>query len=264
MPLDWADRRTTRIWDLVAGHAAARGAPASVTDACAAAVAATAVSGAGLTADAAGPRAGHVICATDDLSERIEELQLTAGEGPCMDASASGGPVFIPDLAARAAGRRWPGFVPPARRAGVAAIFAFPLRAGAIPVGVLDLYRDRPGALSTAQLGDALLFADTVTVLMLGGQGQGQGQAALRWWPSADPAGQPAGLAVHRAEIDQATGMLTEQLDIGIEDAFVRLRAYAHVHDLRLADVARDIVARRLRLVPDPLPPGGDARHGAS
>jgi hypothetical protein len=31
----------------------------------------------------------------------------------------------------------------------------------------------------------------------------------------------------------------------------VRLRAYAYVHDLPLGQVARDIVARRLRLYPD-------------
>jgi AmiR/NasT family two-component response regulator len=45
--------------------------------------------------------------------------------------------------------------------------------------------------------------------------------------------------------------MLTEQLGVGITEAFARLRAYAYVHDLRLNDVARDIVARRLRLRPD-------------
>jgi hypothetical protein len=45
--------------------------------------------------------------------------------------------------------------------------------------------------------------------------------------------------------------MLTEQLGVGITDAFVRLRAHAYVNDLRLTDVARDIVARRLRLHPD-------------
>jgi len=67
----------------------------------------------------------------------------------------------------------------------------------------------------------------------------------------AGPGGQPAGLASYRAEIDQATGMLTEQLGVGISDAFVRLRAYAYGNDLRLADVARDIVARRLQLFPD-------------
>ncbi len=80
------------------------------------------------------------------------------------------------------------------------------------------------------------------------GAGLGSGRRGIR----APLAGLPADLASRRAEIDQATGMLTEQLGAGIGDAFVRLRAYAYARDLRLTDVARDIVARRLQLHPDP------------
>jgi AmiR/NasT family two-component response regulator len=69
-------------------------------------------------------------------------------------------------------------------------------------------------------------------------------------------AGQSPDLAVHRAEIDQATGMLTVQLGVSAAEAFARLRAYAYAQDRRLAEVAGDIVARRLRLSPD-LPGGG-------
>jgi ANTAR domain len=115
---------------------------------------------------------------------------------------------------------------------------------GAIRAGVLGLYRDRPGRLSDFQLGDALVFADTATMLLLDAVQDQAGEGPA-------PAGQPAGLASRRAEIDQATGMLTEQLGVGITDAFVRLRAYAYANDIQLADVARDIVARRLRLFPD-------------
>ena len=50
--------------------------------------------------------------------------------------------------------------------------------------------------------------------------------------------------------------MLTEQLGTGIAEALLRLRAYAYANDRRLTDVARDIVARRLRLYPDPDLPG--------
>jgi AmiR/NasT family two-component response regulator len=65
---------------------------------------------------------------------------------------------------------------------------------------------------------------------------------------------------MHRAEIDQATGMLTEQLGTGIADALLRLRAYAYANDRRLADVAGDIVARRLRLSAEAdLPADGQA-----
>jgi hypothetical protein len=153
--------------------------------------------------------------------------------------------VLASDLAEMHAVRRWPVFAPAACQAGAAAIFAFPLQVGAIRAGVMGLYREEPGSLSAFQLGDALVFADTATLLLLDAQGQAPGDLGPQ-------AGQPADLALLRAEIDQATGMLTEQLGVGIADAFVRLRAYAYVNDLRLTDVARDIVARRLRLHPDP------------
>jgi AmiR/NasT family two-component response regulator len=50
--------------------------------------------------------------------------------------------------------------------------------------------------------------------------------------------------------------MLTVQLGVSAAEAFARLRAYAYAQDRRLAEVAGDIVARRLRLSPD-LPGGG-------
>jgi hypothetical protein len=243
------DQRAARIWGFVAEQASIHGAAVSVGDVCAAAVAAVVVSGAALTA-ASKMRAGHVMCVTDELSERLEELQLTLGEGPCADAYASGGPVLTADLTADETMRRWPGFAPAACQAGAAAIFTFPLQIGAIRAGVLSLYRTRPGPLGAARLGDALIFADIATVLLLDSQHQPAGSAA-----ATRPGGQPEDLALHRAEIDQATGMLTEQLGASIEEAFVRLRAYAFAHDRRITDVARDIVARRLRLRANPARP---------
>jgi hypothetical protein len=249
------DNRLGRIWGLVAEQAAGRGGRVSAGDVCAAAVAGIQVTGAWLSA-ARGGEAGHLMRVTDELSERLAELQLTLGEGPSLDASASGGPALASDLADRESARRWPVFAPAARQAGAAAVFAFPLVIGAIRAGVLCLYRDRPGRLSSAQLGDALVFADTATLLLLDAQDRAAGDQG----PGTGPGGQPADLGSHRAEVDQATGMLTEQLGVSITDAFVRLRAYAYANELRLTDVARDIIARRLRLHPDPGPSrDGDA-----
>ena len=238
--------RPGRIWGLIALQAASRGGQVSAGDACAAAVAAVEATGAWLSAGR-GAEAGHLMRATNEVSEQLAELEVTLGEGPCRDASTSGGPVLASELAQGQAVRRWPVFAPAACQAGAAAIFAFPLQVGAIRAGVMGLYRERPGSLSAFQLGDALVFADTATLLLLDAQDQARGDLGPQ-------TGQPADLTMHRAEIDQATGMLTEQLGVGIADAFVRLRAYAYVNDLRLADVARDIVARRLRLHPDPDP----------
>ena len=235
--------RPGRVWGLVAGQAARRGGRVSAGDVCAAAVDAVDVTGAWLIASR-GTGAGHLMQVTDELSELLAELELTLGEGPSRDAAAAGGPVLASDLGELEAVRRWPVFAPAACQAGAVAVFAFPLQVGAIRAGVMGLYRERPGPLSAFQLGDALVFADTATLLLL----ESRGQAG----PGSGPGGQPPDLALHRAEIDQATGMLTEQLGVGIAEAFIRLRAYAYVNDLRLADVARNIVGRRLRLQPDP------------
>jgi hypothetical protein len=241
--------RQARIWGLVAGQAAVRGGLVSASDACAAAVAAVRVTGAWLSAASGTEPAGHLMSVTDAVSERLAELQLTLGEGPSPDAAADGGPVLASDLDEMEADLRWPVFAAAARQAGAAAIFTFPLRIGAIWAGVMGLYRDRPGPLSDVQLGDALIFADAAALLLIT-----TGQADQEAEEGSGPGGQPADLAGHRAEIDQATGMLTEQLGVGVKEAFIRLRAYAYASDRPLADVARDIVARRLQLGPDPDP----------
>lgn len=239
--------RPGRIWGLIARQAADRGGRVSAADVCAAAVAAVEVRGAWLSA-ASGAEAGHLMHVTDGVSEQLAELQLTLGEGPCHDASVSGGPVLASDLAEMEGLGRWPVFAPAACKAGAAAIFVFPLRVGGIRAGVMGLYRERPGPLNARQLGDALIFADTATLLLLGSQDKTAGSPPT----GAGPGGQSPELTLHRAEIAQATGMLTEQLGVGITEAFIRLRAYAYAHDRRLADVASDIVTRRLRLHPDP------------
>jgi hypothetical protein len=230
---------------MVAEHAASRGQRASVADACAVAVKAARVSGAGLTMMTR-TDSGRVVCVTDQVSARVEELQLTYGEGPCMDAYASRGPVISADLGGAEAARRWPAFAPAASQVGAAAVYAFPLQMGAVRLGVMDLYHSRPKSLESGELRDALMLADTATLLLVGRD------------VTSDDLDVEASYGLlsaregYRAEIDQATGMISVQLSVDVEEAFVRLRAYAYAQDRRLTDVARDVVARHLRFAPDP------------
>jgi hypothetical protein len=65
-------------------------------------------------------------------------------------------------------------------------------------------------ALSRAQLGDCLLLADTATVLLLDGAARDRyGEAGRTGLDGRAP-----DLALHRPEVDQATGMLTLQLGV--------------------------------------------------
>jgi ANTAR domain/GAF domain len=243
--------RAQALWGQVAAHAAGDGRRVSVADVCAVAVGSAQLAG-GWLAAARGGDPGFVMCVTDLVGERLAELQLTLGEGPCHDVLASAAPVLAADLGDAESVRRWPGFAPAARQLGAGAVFAFPLTVGAIRAGVLGLYRSSPGPLPGRQLGDLLILADAATVMLLG---SAEGYAANGDGAGLD--GQAPDLALHRAEIDQATGMLTVQLGVSAAEALARLRAYAYAQDRRLADVAGDIVARRLRLPPDPGQDGG-------
>lgn len=127
------------------------------------------VDGAGISLLSDTGRRG-VVCATDDVSRRIEELQVTLGEGPCIDTVRTGMPVLVVDLHDRddIAAWRWPTFMAAVADAGVRAVFAFPLRIGAIGLGALDMYRNRPGALDDDELASALLGAEAAAVALLG------------------------------------------------------------------------------------------------
>ncbi|UWZ39662.1 GAF and ANTAR domain-containing protein [Dactylosporangium roseum] len=233
------DRRV-RLWHLVVEQS--DGGPVTVGHVCAAAMIATGTDGAAIAvALAATPR--ETIFSSSQLASQLEELSLTLGEGPCVDA-LFGGPSLIPDLGDASCTSRWPVFAPDAVHAGVRAIFALPLQIGAIRLGVLALCRTEPGELDHEQLLAALLLADTACAVLLDTTGPG-----VPATPGRIP--EPAGL--QHPEVHQATGMVSVQLGLSAALALIRIRAYAYAHERRLRDVARDVVARRLRF-----DPGGD------
>jgi hypothetical protein len=220
----------------------------TVAHVCAAAVAGTGVDGAAVTVMVS-PTVRETVNATDAVATGLEELQLTFGQGPCVDTFTAGGPVLAVDLRSPECLVRWPAFTPAALDIGAGAVFALPLQIGAIRLGVIDLYRIRPGGLSPRELADALVFADTVGMLLLDAAAGAQPDTAELAWQRDDP-------STHHAVVHQATGMILVQLAATADAAFARLRAYAYTHDRRLSDVARDVVDRRLRFDPDPEPPG--------
>lgn len=192
------------------------------------------IGGAGLAVMTSMP-AQQVRYTSDQVSSRIEESQMVLGEGPGLEAFTHGRPVLATDLDDGAWLQRWPAFAPAAVEAGARAVFALPLRAGTLCVGVFDLYRAAPGTLAGADLAEALAFAGAATELLLAEQ---------------LPGGRPAGggePAAHRTAVHQATGMVSAQLAVPTRQASIRLRARAYATERSLDDVAGDVVARRLR-----------------
>lgn len=169
--------------------------------------------------------------ATDQVAATIEELQFTLGEGPCMDAAASGEPVLVSDLSDPATGvaERWPVFLDEVSRVGVRAVFAFPLRIGAVALGVMDLYRWAPGELSPTQLTSTVATVDAMRLHLLDVDDLLPEEPGTRY-----------PMTVH-----QAAGMVMVQLGCSIEEALVRLRGTAYRDGRRVQELAADVVTGR-------------------
>ena len=219
--------RTAEILTRVA-NSDGGGVPQRLVTACARALPVTGVGMVLMTED--GP--AGTVAVTDGPAAKLEDLQFTLGEGPCVDASRTGRPVLQPDLVATGPSR-WPGFTGGALDAGVRAVFAFPLRIGGIRLGVLDLYRDRSGVLSDEELAEALSFADAATTVLLQLQ-------------STDPfTGGPLGgipVVEDRAEVHQATGMVSVQAGVPLGQALALLQARAFATGQPISALGRDVV----------------------
>jgi GAF domain len=196
----------------------------------------TTMSGAGIML-MSGDAPGGSVCTTNPVSALIEELQYTLGEGPCLDAYRQDRPVLEPDLADPGT-PRWIAFSPPAIEAGARAVFGFPLQVGAVRLGALNLYRDRPGPLSDDQYTDALVLAGVAARAVL----EMQAQAPLGALGAELEVGANFRFVVH-----QASGMVAAQLAVSVAEALIRLRAYAFGNDRLLTEVAEEVVGRRLR-----------------
>jgi hypothetical protein len=173
-----------------------------------------------------------VLAASDDWSRDVDELQFATGEGPCHEAFSARRPVLTPDLRSVVDGR-WPGYATAALDAGVGAVFAFPLHVGAVVLGVMDVYTDRPGSLSREQVGVALTCAQLATEILIDGDLVG---------PDGRLDRDVSTVLDHRAEIYQAQGMVVVDLGVTPAEALARMRAHAFGNEQTLIDLARDII----------------------
>jgi hypothetical protein len=169
------------------------------------------------------------------------DLEITVGEGPCVDASRSFGAIDEVELLSNSSSR-WLAYSPSAGSAGAQAVFGFPLCIGAICLGALSLYRDRPGPLTDVQASDAYLMASIAARAVLAMQA-----GAPRDMISDELAREARfDFAVH-----QAAGMVSIQGSISVGDALVALRAHAFTTDCTSSALALRIVARDVCLDPE-------------
>lgn len=174
------------------------------------------------------------VAASDDLVGRIEQLQLEAGEGPCIRAYETGERVCIADLCDT---DELTTFAPLAVAAGMRAVFSFAMRVEDVTLGALNLYRRAPRELDDEALRAGQVLADLATTYIV----------------SADAVERSSVLASQlqqaldtRVVIEQAKGVLAAGRDLTVDDAFQLLRARARSQRMRVHALAADVVEGRV------------------
>ena len=206
---------------------------------CAVAAEFTNVSGAGIALVSSGPQFTS-LCTSNSVARELMDLEITVGEGPCLDACLSEFAIDEADLVA-SNDRHWMAYAPSATVAGAHAVFGFPVRIGAIRLGALSLYRDRPGALSPSQASDAYLMASVIGRAVLAMQAGA---------PNDTLASELEREATFDFSVHQAAGMVAVQGSMTVGNALVALRAHAYATDTALSDLALRVVVRETSFDP--------------
>jgi len=194
----------------------------------------------------AGVSGQSTMCSSDSTAARLDELQFDLGEGPCWDAMSTRRPVLHADFHHDQTDE-WPMF----RRAvhedprgsGVQAVYAFPLFVGSLDIGAVDFYSTSRTPLQSHEVTDASELASVAAWQVL--------RRILSDTATDDAAGPST---YNRREVHQATGMVLAQLDITAEEAALLLRAHAFSSGRSVAEVANDVVERRLTFSADGSP----------
>jgi len=174
----------------------------------------------------------HYMAASTESARHLELFQLQHAEGPCLDCYRSGHPVTISDL--RTTDTRWPAFTPRAYDAGIRSVHAFPMRLRDRVIGALNVFDEDPMPFRAEDIKVVQALADVATIAII------QERAISRAETVTE---QLQGALNSRIVIEQAKGMIAQRNGVDVDTAFDRLRAHARRSQVRLADLARDVVS---------------------
>ena len=183
--------------------------------------------------------AGQIILSdSGPHGDRLEDLHMVLGEGPCIDAAVIGAAVAAADLDDPDARGRWPQFAEQALQGGIRAVFARPLLLHAKPFGVLSAYRAATGPLSPAADEHMRRYTHAVTLILLQ-DAHSNSDEALNFVlpPPAQRVQQAVGVVMAHAGVDAAT-------------ALHRLRTYAHRSARPMHDVVTAVRNNRIPFDP--------------
>jgi GAF domain-containing protein len=168
----------------------------------------------------------ETVAATGDLAMACDKLQYELEEGPCVDAVFDGEAYYIDDVATD---ERWPKWGPAAAEVGVGSVLSVRMANDDQVLGALNLYSTTTSGYDSNAVDLALVFASHAATAISNARLVDGLQTALQ----------------SRHLIGVAQGILMAQYDMGLETAFEVLRRYSSHANVKLRDIALQVVESR-------------------
>jgi GAF domain-containing protein len=177
------------------------------------------------------PKRSTTVAASSPHAEALDEIQYHYGDGPCLTAAREHRLVYVRDTRTDP---RWPAYGKAAAEAGILSALGVPMELGGEAAAGLDVYADTPNAYDQAILEVIQRqVAEASTILRL----------AVRLARHRDTEADLRAAMASRTTIDLAVGIVMGQNRCTQEKAFEILRAASSHRNIKLRDVAADLVA---------------------
>lgn len=164
---------------------------------------------------------------------RLAQIQLERDQGPCHDVLRSGARLAETPLGQPVNRIRWPHFTGQALTCGFTTLAVIPLRRDDRTRGAVALFHHRVGTLAPSVLDLGQALADAAAIALQHHSALAEQQARI---------GQLHIALDSRVVIEQAKGILAERHHCTPDEAFGLLRRHARSNQLRLADLAEQII----------------------
>jgi GAF domain-containing protein len=172
----------------------------------------------------------YTVASSGDFAVSLDERQYADGTGPCIEALTTATPVIVTDMATET---RWGPYPSHAVALGARSSLSYPLISAEDAIGALNLYATEPVEPSSDLQS---------RVAALAGQVAGALALALRLAERDDLIATLRTALTSRSTIDQAMGILMAQQRCDPRTAFDLLRQASQHRNIKLRDVAAQIV----------------------
>jgi GAF domain-containing protein len=172
---------------------------------------------------------------TDEAAPEIDQAQYDADRGPCLDAFRTRQVRRVDDTTSD---DRWPEYARCARANEIRSSLSLPLVVDGQGLGALNLYARPLAKFDVNSEAFGLAFADQAAIAVVNG---------IAYWEKVTLSEHLQTAMESRAVIEQAKGIIMASAGCSADQAFKILRDQSQAENVKLRDIAADLVRRQLR-----------------